>query len=183
MLEEKHIWEQIRNGSKQSLQELHNRYFNQMCLYAFKSVKESGVVEELVSDCFIKLWENRKKIKITTSVKHYIFLILRNSIVDYHRKKRYLTESLETVPEPADESFFEEQKKYARLYSIIENMPEQRKKILELAVFDSLTYDQIADKLNISKNTVKTQMGRAYRYLKENLDRKEFMLFYFFANK
>jgi DNA-directed RNA polymerase specialized sigma24 family protein len=51
--------------------------------------------------------------------------------------------------------------------------------LLEMAVFDSKTYNEIAEELHISKNTVKTQMGRAYKHLKEMLDPKEFSLFIF----
>ena len=158
-------------------------YFNQMCLYALRSVSETGLVEEIVSDCFIKIWENRKRIEINVSVKQYIFFMLRNSIIDYYRKTKFLTKSIDDIQELADEAYFDEQKQYADLYSALEILPEQRRKILELAVFDSMTYQQIAEKLNISKNTVKTQMGRAYRFLKEKLDPQDFYLFCLFYRK
>ena len=182
-MEDKRLWENIQTGDKQALNKLHKKYFHQMCLYAHKSTNHSGIVEELVSDCFIKLWENRKKINIKISVKNYIFLILRNSIIDFFRKKQIHTETLENVPEIADESYFDEQKHYALLYQALEKLPEQRRKILELAVFESLSYKQIAEKLNISRNTVKTQIARAYRFLKESLVPKDFYLFYLFSQK
>ncbi len=182
-MEDKQLWENIKTGDKQALNELHYKYFHQMSLYAHKSTNNSGIVEELVSDCFIKIWENRKKINIKISVKNYIFLILRNSIVDYHRKKQVLQETLENVPEIADENYFDEQKQYALLYQALEKLPRQRRKILELAIFESLSYKQIAEKLNITRNTVKTQIARAYRLLKESLDPKDFYLFYFFSQK
>jgi len=52
-----------------------------------------------------------------------------------------------------------------------------------MAVFDSFTYDQIAERLHISKNTVKTQIARAYRFLKESLDPKDFNFFLFVHRK
>lgn len=182
-MRDQQLWNNIKKGDKKALKKLHDKYFNQMCLYTLKSVHETGVVEEIVSDCFIKIWENRKKIEINVSVKHYIFFILRNSIVDYSRKTKFLTKSIDEIQEPVDEAYFDEQKLYADLYSALEVLPEQRRQILELAVFDSMTYQQIAEKLNISKNTVKTQIGRAYRILKERLDPKDFYLFYFFQRK
>ena len=182
-MEDKRLWENMKSGDKQALNKLHAKYFHQMCLYAHKSTNNSGIVEELVSDCFIKLWENRKKINIKISVKNYIFLILRNSIIDFFRKKQIHTETLENLPEICDESYFDEQKHYALLYQALEKLPEQRRKILELAVFESLSYKQIAEKLNISRNTVKTQIARAYRFLKESLDPKDFYIFYFLSQK
>lgn len=182
-VEDKRLWENIKSGDKQALNKLHEKYFHQMCLYARKSTNNSGIVEELVSDCFIKIWENRKKINIKISIKNYIFLILRNSIVDYFRKKQILTENCGEFPEVADVTYFDEQKQYALLYQALKKLPEQRRKILELAAFESLSYKQIAEKLNISRNTVKTQIARAYRFLKESLDPKDFYLFYFFIRK
>lgn len=182
-MEDLQQWENIKKGDKKALKKLHDKYFNQMCLYALKSSCETGVVEELVSDCFIKIWENRRKINISSSVKHYIFFMLRNSIIDYFRKTKFLTDPIDEIQEPADETYYDEQKQYADLYSVIGMLPEQRRKILELAVFESMTYQQIAEKLDISKNTVKTQMGRAFRFLKEKLDPKDFYLFCVFHKK
>jgi RNA polymerase sigma-70 factor (family 1) len=168
-VEDQYLWENIKKGSKTDLKQLHNRYFSQLCLYAFKSAKNAEVMEELVSDCFIKLWENRTTIEIKTSVKHYIFLMLRNSIIDYQRKKKFNTIQIEEISDPASEEFFNDQEEYADLYSAFEKLPEQRRRILELAIFESFSYNQISEKLHISRNTVKTQISRAYRFLKEKL--------------
>ena len=82
-MEDKRLWEDIKSGDKKALNKLHEKYFHQMCLYANKSTNNSGIVEELVSDCFIKIWGTRQKIDIKVSVKNYIFIMLRNNIVDH----------------------------------------------------------------------------------------------------
>ncbi|MDD4109668.1 MAG: sigma-70 family RNA polymerase sigma factor [Prolixibacteraceae bacterium] len=178
-MEHLEIWEHIKKGDKNALKNLHTKYFYQMCLYARKTLNgNEGLAEELVSDCFIKIWENRKKIEIKSSLRFYLFFMLRNSIIDYHRKARIITgELIEEIKDPGGIEEFDEQQEYARLYSTLQKLPEQRRKILKMAVFDSLTYDQIAERLHISKNTVKTQIARAYRFLKESLDPKDFNLF------
>lgn len=178
MIEDKQIWDNVKKGNKVAFKQLHEKYFNQMCLYTLKSIHESGAVEEIVSDCFIGIWENRNKIEIKASVKYYLFLVLRHSIIDYYRKKKFLFDSIERIPEPAQEEVFDEQQQYATLFEALEKLPGQRRRILELAVFDSLSYNEIAQKLDISKNTVKTQIGRAYRFLKENLNPDDFYLFF-----
>lgn len=171
------LWGNIQNDDIKALEELHDRYFYQMCLFAKKSVHDDQLIENLVSDCFIKLWENRKNIEIKSSLKSYLYRILRNRIIDYFRKKQEATEILEELPDIPDEPVFDEQKRYVKLYRALEKLPEQRRKILELAVFDSLSYLEIADKLDISKNTVKTQIARAYRFLKERLEPRDFYFF------
>lgn len=177
-MEDQQIWEEIKKGNKLALRELHDKYFHQVCLYAFRATSDSGLAEEMVSGCFIKIWENRDRIDIKVSVKHYLFLMARNSVVDCQRKRKILIEPLDKIPEPADEEVFDDQKKYANLYAVLEKLPAQRKNILELAVFQSLSYNDIAERLQISRNTVKTQISRAYRFLKENLDPEEFYFFF-----
>ncbi len=173
-LNELRIWTRIKAGDKHALTDLHEMYFHQMCLFAHKSCNDPEMVEELVSDCFIKIWESRKKIEIKKSLKNYIFLMLRNGIIDHHRKKQIYHASLDRDLDIADESYFEEQQHYVLLYKAIQKLPKQRRRILELAVFESMPYREIGELLNISKNTVRTQVYRSYCYLKETLDPKDF---------
>ena len=182
-MEEFKLWEDIKKGNVKSLNRLHEIYFHQMCLFAKKTVTDNHLVENIVSDCFIKLWENKKKIEIKTSLKSYLYRMLRNQIIDHYRGKQEIMELTNDVPDIADELVFDEQQRYAKLYRVIAKLPAQRKQVLELAVFESLTYQQIADKLGISRNTVKTQISRAYRFLKESLDPKDFYLFCLFQKK
>ena len=176
-MDELKLWENIKEGDVKSLNRLHKLYFHQMCLFAKKTVHDNQLIENIVSNCFIKIWENRKNIEIKTSVKSYLYQVLRNQITDHYRGKQHSMELLGEIPDIPNEIEFDEQERYAKLYKAISKLPEERKKILELAVFDSLTYQQISDKLGISKNTVKTQMARAYRFLKESLEPRDFYFF------
>jgi len=178
------LWKNIRNGDTRSLKVLHDRYYWQMRLYAIKIYHNQGGLEEAVSDCFIKLWTKRAEIFIERSVKSYLFLMLRNGLIDLIRKKRDIilleVSSLPEVPDIEAENEFDH---YARLYTALEKLPEQRRRILELAVFESYSYAQIAERLNISVNTVKTQIGRAYRFLKEELDPRSINLLFLLQSK
>lgn len=176
-MEDFRLWQKIQTGDTKVLQKLHDRYFFQMCLYAKKSVLDNQLIEDIVSDCFIKLWTNRKKIEIKTSLKSYLFRILRNNLIDHFREIDDRTLFIDHFSEIADEATFDEQKYYAKLYQTIEKLPEQRKIILKLAVFEALSYQEIAHRLQISKNTVKTQIARAYRFLRENLHPHDFNFF------
>ena len=179
-MEDETLWEGIKHSNLDSLKGLHARYFCQMCLFARNSVKENETAEELVSDCFIKIWENRKSIEIRSSLKSYLYLMLRNSIIDHYRRKQLATQRVEVIPDVADEYNFDEQKHYASLYQALEKLPSQRRKILELAVFESKTYNEIAELLGITRNTVKTQIARAYHFLKETLNPKDLYFLFIF---
>jgi RNA polymerase sigma-70 factor (ECF subfamily) len=105
--------------------------------------------------------------------------MLRNGLIDNLRKKKGIVFSeVNSLPEIPDEGFDNDADHLTRLYIAMDKLPVQRRRILELAVYESATYNQIAEKLNISVNTVKTQIGRAYRFLKEELDPKSFQLLF-----
>lgn len=177
-MDDQQIWGRIVEGDVMALRNLHDKYYDQLWLWASKHTHNETLAEELVSDCFIKLWERRAQILIEKSLKAYLYLMVRNLMVSELRKpKNKLVYTSENLPEWPDEATINNQDYYADLYRAIQKIPEQRRKILELAVFDSLTYKEIAFRLDISVNTVKTQMGRAYQFLKEELDPKNFLLF------
>lgn len=183
-MDDQSVWDKIVEGDVDALRILHDKYYSQMWLWASKYTRNESLAEELVSDCFIKLWDHRQNIIIEKSLKSYLFLMLRNQIVSQSRKSKHeIVIGSDKLPDLPDELTINNQDFYAGLYAAIHKIPEQRRKILELAVFESLSYKEIAAQLGISVNTVKTQMGRAYQFLKEELDPKNFLLFHFFLKK
>ena len=178
------LWKNIRKGDTCALKILYDRYYYHMYLYAKRLYHNQNGLEEAVSDCFIKLWTKRNDIVIEYSVKSYLFLILRNGLIDIFRKKRgIIFLEVNSLPDLPNDETFNEFDQYARLYNVLDRIPEQRRRILELAVFESYSYSQIAEKLDITVNTVKTQMGRAYRFLKEELDPKSINLLFLLHTK
>lgn len=183
-MDDHQIWSKLTKGDVEALQILHDKYYYQMWLWASRYTRNDTLAEELVSDCFIKLWSDRRSILIEKSLKSYLFLMLRNHIVSQLRKSRHkIVFGYDNLPDIPDDETINSQEFYAGLYNAINKIPEQRRKILELAVYESLSYKEIAALLGISINTVKTQMGRAYLFLKEELDPKNFLLFYYFSKK
>jgi RNA polymerase sigma-70 factor (ECF subfamily) len=180
-MDDQSLWNRIVDGDVDALRMLHEKYYNPMWLWAGKFTRNEVMAEEMVSDCFIKLWDNRRKIIIEKSLKSYLFLMLRNQIISQSRKSKHeFVFDFGNIPDVPDETEINNQDFYVELYAAISKIPEQRRKILELAAFESLSYKEIAERLSISVNTVKTQMGRAYQFLKEELDPKNFLLFHFF---
>ena len=178
------IWENICSGNVGSLRILHDRYYFQLCHFANRYLHDLSVSEELVSDCFWKLWSHKERIFIQKSVKAYLYFMVKNQLIDYSRKKQQdLIQVTEALPDFPDEEQMDKQDYYAYLYRAVNRLPEQRKKILEMAAFDGLSYKEIASRLDISVNTVKTQMGRAYRFLKEELDPRNLLLYVLFGQR
>lgn len=166
-------WNKIKNDNRNEFDKMFDFYYHSLCAISYRHLNDHQLAEDIVVDCFVKIWENRASLNITSSLSNYLITIVKNSSVDFIRKESSLFVDIEK----ATDSISEEDKNYIQdagllneLYKAINKMPEQRRQILKLAAFEGKTYPQIAEELNISINTVKTQMSRSYKFLKEELD-------------
>lgn len=165
-------WKRIRENDKLVFDKMFDYYYHPLCSFASSYVKNNQVVEDIVVDCFAKIWEERNSLEIKSSLQNYLITIVKNSAICYLRKNQLLTSDLEQISHfiPDEEpELLEDLDILNKLYEAIQRMPEQRRKILKMASFEGKSYAEIADDLHISVNTVKTQMSRSYRFLKEEL--------------
>lgn len=171
-------WSKIKAGDKQAFRILFDEYYSSMCLYANAMLHDLELSQDIVSDCFVRIWERRENIEIESSIKYYLLLSVRNAIYSYMRSPESRRTDIDTIISilentPTEEYNLEKDETILLVSELIEQLPEQRKNILQLAAFNHKTYSEIADTLNISVNTVKTQMARAYRFLRDGLNKDE----------
>lgn len=159
------------------------------CLVALRYLSDVSEVEDLVQEAFVLLWEKRENIKIKSSLRNYFLKMIKNhSLKSAQRSKASFIPLASLFADPPEEDtsleMFSEEELAVRIHTAIEELPPACRTIFKMAYQDGLSYQQISDKLNISKNTVKTQMGIAYRHLRSQL--KSFincLLTIFFSKK
>lgn len=171
----------VKNNNEEFLRILFNLYYSKLCTYASTFVKMPDVAEEIVQETFIKFWENRDSIDVSHSFRSYIFRSVHNNCINYLKKSQILKRQSREMEE---EILYHNQivlrnfssdvinnliseELEARLADILNEMPPQARKIFTMSRFDQLSYQEIADKLEISVNTVKTQMKRSLARLRE----------------
>jgi len=163
------------------------RNYHLSCLVALRYVKSPEVAEDIVQETFLYLWQKRAELKITRNLKSYLLNAVKNRSINYLQRERQfdeLTDSGFLVSfDEESEAQHAEDELAVQIASSIEFLPSQCKKIFLLAYQDNLTYSEIATTLSLSKNTVKTQMGIAYKILCTQLKSFVFSLFYFFNLK
>ena len=156
-----------------------------MCIYAKDLLKISEIAEEVVQDVFVKLWNNRATISINTSLKAYLYRMVHNHSLNYIRdnstrksikafsmddlKWRFELLELESSYSIIDELLSDQIEN--DLNKAIDALPEQCKKIFCFSRYQGFSYSKIAEQLDISVSSVKTQMQRAVERLKESLDK------------
>lgn len=137
-------------------------------LYAVAFVKEKAVAEDIVQEVFIYLWTNRSKITYTGSLYAYLLLAVRNACINY-KAHREVEEKYRKSVAVADESGISEtewEELRQKVMAAIGSLPPKCREIFILGAVEGLKYQEIADQLGISVNTVKTQMKYAYRKVK-----------------
>ena len=164
----------LKSDDSHALEFLFKEYCQPLINFSRRIVIETETAENIVQDVFLKVWENRKSLKLGTSIKSYLFTITRNESLKYQRHQTVVRESDEAVRdlhssvETPDEQFNQSEIE-SHIHKAINLLPDKRRKIFMMNRFDDLTYREIAEVLNISIKTVETQMGRALKHLRENL--------------
>jgi RNA polymerase sigma-70 factor (ECF subfamily) len=169
----------IQQGDIAAFEELHKRYYIFLCLIAEHIVRNPSDAQEIVSDVFVKIWNIREKIDITTSIKAYLVRAVHNTSVNYlerYKISNKLTDSLSNSDYKLlawDSDYPLGQLYEKEIMNILDHgiskLPDACREIFILSRNEDMKYRDIADKLGISVNTVKTQMKIALARLRETL--------------
>jgi len=175
MISDTEILRRIRQGDKGQFESLFRSSYVSMVRYAKMLVKDHDTAEEIVQDLFFRLWQDKEKIKIESSLNGYLFRAVHNRCLHWieHNKvvERYAREATMAEPvtfeNPADIiSYRELQLKIAK---IIERLPDRCGRIFCMNRFEGLKYSEIAEKLSVSVKTVEADMGKALKEFRKAL--------------
>ena len=155
--------------------------YHTACLVALRYIADTSQAEDLVQDVFCAIWEKKETLNINTGLKNYFLTAVKNHALNQVQRDKSRTVSLSELlidlTEEECHERFDDEELAVNIASAIDELPAACRNIFNLAYHEKLTYQQIADQLNLSKNTVKTQMGIAYRQLREKLRKWVFVLF------
>lgn len=170
----------MKAGNSYAFEKLYFRYCKKLYNFVFSICKNREDTEGIVQFVFMKVWEKRTEIDTELSFSGYIFRIAKNSLLNNIKKKineRVYLDYLLSHPEDFSNSV-EKNINYLELNleidRLINNIPEKRRKIFLLSRMEGLTYREIAEKLNISVNTVNTQISKSLEELRDRLPDKFF---------
>ncbi|MFH0841184.1 MAG: RNA polymerase sigma-70 factor [Bacteroidota bacterium] len=181
-MDEQELILSLREGSEEAFEAVLKKHFAKLCLYAEHFVREKHVARDIVEDFFCDMWLNSACIKIESNLTGYLYRSVHNRCLKYLRhqkvRQKYIEsqqyiftdrEILEPVSDDVPEAVLIQQELETRISEAIESLPAECRRIFSLNRFENLSYLEIAEKLGISVNTVKTQMTRALHKLREKL--------------
>jgi RNA polymerase sigma-70 factor (ECF subfamily) len=179
MISDTEIIRRIRQGDTGQFESLFRSSYVSMVRYAKRLVKDNDTAEEIVQDLFFRLWQDKEKIIIESSLNGYLFRAVHNrclhwidhnKVVERHAREASSREA-EGTENPTDAIYYKELQ--LKIAIIIERLPERCGRIFCMNRFEGLKYSEIAKKLSVSIKTVEADMGRALREFRKALKEKE----------
>ena len=166
----------LQKGDSDAFRELYNQYHQPLYHYVLRFVKSPALAEDVLQDVFLKIWEIRSRIDPELSFKAYLYRISRNSVfkllkkiaVDENLRTQVLRQFSQSVAD-ADLKVLWQQYE-ALLQAAINRLPPQRQKVFKLCREEGKSYEQVAEELGISRNTVKEHMVLAMKLIREHID-------------
>jgi RNA polymerase sigma-70 factor (ECF subfamily) len=178
---------QFNAGSVDAYKNIFELYYRPLCSFAKKYVLDLAIAEDIVQDLFVKLWEQRNNILLKTSAKSYLFQSVKNECLNY-LKHQNVQESYKThIANVSTDDFFhdklEEEEVNLLVFRTIQSLPPRCRKIFELSRFEGKSFEEIAQELSISKNTIKNQLVNALKHIRQVLEKNEILLLIAFFSK
>ena len=174
------LLEEIHKGDEKAFNTLFQRYRNQLFVYLHKITKSREASEEIVLDVFVKIWLGRQIVGEIRHFESFLFRIAHNKGIDFLRSARHQPVLLEEIWENMQHTISAEQadKRLQRLevehllHQAIHELPPQKQKVFKMSREEGLSYDQIAQKLELSRNTVRNHMAAALEFIRTYLQDK-----------
>jgi len=156
-------------GDEKTFRIIFDKYYKGLVTYAYGYLYDKDSCEDLVQEVFIHFWEYADNLNIQTSLKGYLYAMVRNKCLNYLKSFK-ITDNFEVLKDHSNlitEAVFDssheedEQKVYHQILKNVDTLPEKMQQIVKLKFLHNYKYSEIATELDISINTVKTQLKRA----------------------
>ncbi|MBK3516986.1 RNA polymerase sigma-70 factor [Carboxylicivirga marina] len=164
----------LKNKDLKSFKLLYDSSFRRLCFFAESLLADKQDVEDVVQDALVLIWERRHKIDDSINILGYMYMVVKNKCLNTNRSIRQAinyknhhnhliefddTESLRIIKSEV----------YNEILESLEKLPERARMVFRLSYLTQMTESDIADRLNISVNSVKTHKKRAKEILKKDL--------------
>ncbi|WP_139956927.1 RNA polymerase sigma factor [Flavicella sediminum] len=162
----------LKKGDSKIFKKIYSEYFESLCIYLLNYTQNRELIEDIVQDTFIKLWLNKEKLNINTSLKSYLYKSVFHNFIDNYRVKKkrdqfldaYYQESLIKLVEMDTE---EKEKRLFKLETCIQKLPDKCKNVFVHAKFQGMKHKEIAHLFDISIKTVEGHISKAYSLIKK----------------
>ena len=166
---------QVREGNQYAFSILFARYYGDVMNYCATFIPDRNECEDIVQNIFMGIWEKRNLFSIRVPFKSYLLMSARHDCFDAikHEKivKQHVVEVLDT-PEAANwdiDHYLLHSELESKIKVLLQLYEPRAVEIFKMSRFENIKYDEIAEKLNISRRTVEVKVANVLKYLREHL--------------
>jgi RNA polymerase sigma factor (sigma-70 family) len=168
----------LKNGGAGDAFELiFKKYYRLMWTKAYLGTGDPTDADDLVQSVLCSIWEKQLYYKINGNLRTYLLTAVRNQVNDYHKIKSRRLKRIEKYAETVvDQSCGEEhnvisnEKFQQQLHELLREFPTQRQRAFNLVYLEHKKYNEVADNMGISVNSLKTHLKIAVKTLRNKLD-------------
>ena len=150
-------------GDEKAFRVLYDKYAVALRYFAAKYLNEDTMIDDVVQDAFVDLWEKRADFRGEYAVKAYLYKAVRNDCLNLMRHQQVEDKYARRVVTEGEDS-----ESFQTLSDVFNELPPACKEVYQMSL-DGKSHEEIAQTLNISVNTVKKHKNNANHYMRERL--------------
>jgi RNA polymerase sigma-70 factor (family 1) len=165
----------LQGDNEDALTEIYTRYAERLTRFASSRLYGLDDSRDVLHDVFVKLWEERKTLKVDRNLEAYMFTMIRYRIIDRVRKNitredySKMVLALRLTEQDGIEAQISARELKQQIEAALERLSPRVKEIYHLSREENLSIAEIAEKLQLSEQTVKNQLTAALKHLRTSL--------------
>lgn len=175
--EDEKLFALIEQGDEGAFTQAYERYHKLLYVLAYRYLMNAAMAEDVVQHVFTRLWEFRSELRVGISLKNYLFTMTKNHVLNLIRNENSAVsknyEMAQSAPAYEDNLVenLEKKEMMSSFYKALDMLPTQKREICLMKVEEELTNQEIAERMNLSINTIKTHYSEALKLLRNHLSK------------
>lgn len=180
------IFARIKDGDERAFERVFRAFYRPLCDYAVTLLGSEEDAEDVVQDLFTRVWADRQGMEVQESVKSYLFTAVRFGALNVLKRRaveqKHSASLAEFIEDLQREDYSEEEtRRVERIKEVLQTLPAQCRTVFTMSCLEGKKYSEIAGKLGITVNTVKSHVAKAYRDIRAAVDKGVKPVLYFIA--
>lgn len=181
--DEKNLISEFQSGEEKAFKFIYGKFFQVLCVFCVRIIKDEPTSNDLVQDSFLKLWENRENFQAVLAIKAFLYTAVRNAALNYLKHQKFTKNNISEINEilsinPEMYSIIKAESE-RQILDLLEELSPECQKVMKL-LSTGKSYKEIADIMHISVNTVKNHRIRGIKILKEKSKNLYFFIYFLF---
>lgn len=166
------LWEELLNSNHDAFKQLYQKYYHSLIAYGAKVYFDENIIKDAIQDVFINIWKKHKTLPQVQNVRLYLFKSLRNRLYSLLKSTKITEQEIEDssiVVESPEKLIILSELKKEQLFKLrfyLQHLPIHQREPIHLKFFQNLTIEEIAELMNIKKQSVSNNIHRGLNTLR-----------------